>query len=522
MSTKVETSQGVVIGSEAGGITSFKGIRYAAPPVGELRFAAPTPPPSWTGERDCRNFGPISLQHIDPLSVVIPGCEWNFYDPDATQSEDCLNLNVWTPDTSASLPVLLWIHGGAFLAGSGTGLWSDGSTFAREHNVVVVTINYRLGAFGFLVAEDDQAEGGLSANNGLLDQIAALQWVKENVAAFGGDPSRVCIFGESAGAMSISVLLGTPRAEGLFSRAIIQSGHHDAVRTLEQAQRVSERFLAKFDLSGPEALAKLRALDASAVMDAQAILTTESAVPFTMVVDGQILPVHPIDTIAAGSATSVPLLIGTNTDENRLFLALGWGPGVLEGTFADRVAGLFSSTATSSGKRAELTGELLGLYATDGDDELDLEQEISNDRMWRAPVRELSNTYRGVGGTVFSYEFAFSSPVREGELRACHALEIPFVFGNLHQRGVNEFAGEELADGSPAGTISKQMNAAWAEFARSGVPTAEGLETWQKTSPSGDEQMCFGAETSFRQDPHNEKISWWLRHKDMMVPRVDL
>jgi para-nitrobenzyl esterase len=256
-------------------------------------------------------------------------------------------------------------------------------------------------------------------------------------------------------------------------------------------------------------------------MTAQAALTAETPVPFTMVVDGHHLPVHPIDTIASGSAANVPLIIGSNSDENRLFRALGWGPGVLVGTFPERVAALFSSNLASR-ERSELVEEILGLYSTNAQDEDDLEEEFTNDRMWRAPIQELTNTYEDAGGTVFSYEFGFSSPVRGGEMRACHALEIPFVFGNLDQLGVNEFAGDNLGEGTEALAISRLMNAAWARFADCGIPSGLDLSEWSMRSKSGNEQLYISGVTTLRRDPHVLKTSWWNEHKNVMVPRIEL
>ena len=519
MSRTVETAQGVVAGFEMDGVTAFKGIRYAAPPIGSLRFAPPSAPPSWAGELDCRNYGAISLQPLDPLSALISGCEWNFYWPGAVQREDCLNLNVWTADTIASKPVLVWIHGGGWLTGSGTGLWSDGTEFVKKHDVVVVSINYRLGALGYLALADPSRESGWTTNNGLLDQVAALQWVQENISAFGGDPKRVCVFGESAGAMSVVAILGMPSAEGLFSKAIIQSGHHDVFRTMDRSREITEDCQSYFGASHGDALDRLREVNALDIMSAQHRWSTGNQLLFTMVLDGVDLPVHPLEAIAMGSAASVPLIIGTNTDENLLFKVLGQGPGILAGTFSDRVDALFMP-GISPPDRAILKVELLDLYSATTKGRDGVADEMVNDRIWRAPVRELIDTYCLAGGTVYSYEFGFSSPVRGGELGAAHAMEIPFVFGNLRQPGVNEFAGDELSLGSEAHAISKEMNAAWAAFARTDVPSTENDTAWIASSTPAREQMFFSDRSSLRDDPHTEKLAWWLRHKDVMVSRI--
>jgi para-nitrobenzyl esterase len=513
MSRMVETTQGVVAGLRFDGVTTFKGIRYAAPPIGSQRFAPPCAPVPWTGELECHDYGAISLQPLDPLSVLIPGCESNFYWPGAVQSEDCLNLNIWTADTGTSKPVMVWIHGGGWLTGSGSGLWSDGAEFAKVHDVVVVSINYRLGALGYLALADPSRESGWTTNNGLLDQVAALQWVKENISSFGGDSKRVCVFGESAGAMSVVALLGMPSAGGLFSTAIVQSGHHGVFRNMDRSMEITKDCQSHFGVSEKNALTRLRELDALDIVSTQRMWTTGNQLPFTMVVDGVDLPTHPLGAIEMGSAASVPLIIGTNTDENNLFEVLGAGPGVLAGTFSNRVDALFSPDV-SPADRAVLEDELLRLYSATAPDS-DVEQEMGNDRIWRAPVRELIDTYGLAGGTVYSYEFGFSSPVRGGELGAAHAMEIPFVFGNLGQPGVNEFAGDDLSLGSVAHSISKEMNAAWAAFARTHVPSTGSGEAWAPSSTPSHGQMFFSDVSSMRDDPHSEKVAWWLSHKDL-------
>jgi para-nitrobenzyl esterase len=465
----------------------------------------------------------ISLQHLDPMATMIPGCEWNFYHPGAVQGEDCLNLNVWTPGQTGSRPVLVWIHGGAFLAGSGTGLWSEGATFARSHDVVVVTINYRLGALGFLTLEDPQSELGYVSNAALLDQVAALRWVRDNISVFGGDPRRVCVFGESAGAMSVSTLLGTPSAARLFSRAIVQSGHADLHQDMTAARSVARRFATKLGVPYDETtLATLRRVDAAKLMSAQAELTSETPMPFTMVVDGQHLPTSPRDAIATGAAASVPLIIGTNADENKLFRALASGPAVPPGRLSDRLMALFTGTTAQSESPAALVEQLRQTYqalAQGDDDAWDI---VATDRMWRAPVRELMDTYATAGGSVFSYEFALTTPVRDGKLGACHALEIPFVFGNLRQPGVTEFIGNDITPGSVAASVSSMMNATWAEFARQGRPVQPDLPVWPEFKQGSRQQMCFSADTHLREDPHQARTLWWIEHEPLTQPAFEL
>jgi para-nitrobenzyl esterase len=518
MSIRVETSSGVVFGNTVNGVHSFKGIPFAQAPLGVLRFAAPMPPSDWIGERSCESFGPISMQHIDPLSVMIPGCEWNFYSPGPRQSEDCLNLNIWTQGSSGSRPVLFWIHGGAFLAGSGTGAWSDGTEFAKQHDVVVVTMNYRLGALGFLAIGDDTRSSGLSCNAGLLDQIRALTWVQENIEAFGGDPDRVCIFGESAGAMSVATLMGVPLAQGLFSRAIVQSGHCNTLQNRSEALAVSEQFLSQLGVPIDNAISDLRIISNESLLSAQGIVAAGAPAPFRMVVDGEIVPRAPIESIASGLMSSVPLLIGTNTDENTLFRRMGWGPGKSSGGLIDRVQSLVAKDTNDDGRQNELVSELLDLYGSESGDTDDIWDVITTDRMWRVPARELMDAHALAGGSVYAYEFALRSPVRNGELRACHAMEIPFVFGNLDRMGVNEFVGDDLGRDSPARVVSDQMNRSWAEFAAGGVPRGPSGSPWDRYSVENEKQMYFGMDIQLRRDPHSERLSWWRNHARAIVP----
>src|SRR5437764_2016161 len=254
--TIVETTTGAVEGRLKDGIFDFRGIPYAAPPVGELRFRPPQPVEPWAGVRDATRFGPMAPQTTGAMETMFGAA------PPA-MDEDCLSLNVWTPAADdGKRPVMVWIHGGAFLFGTGATPWYDGRSFARD-GVVLVTINYRLGAFGFLHVDGQ-------GNNGILDQVAALEWVRDNIAAFGGDPGNVTAFGESAGAMSVGTLLGLPAAKGLFVKAIPESGAAHTPRTAEQAEHLAGTFLAELGIdAGASAIDRLRDLPAAALLEAQ-------------------------------------------------------------------------------------------------------------------------------------------------------------------------------------------------------------------------------------------------------------
>src|SRR5216683_62402 len=296
-STLVETQYGKVKGAQEDAVSSWKGIPYAKPPLGALRFHPPQPPETWSGIRQVTQFGPVAMQ--SSAIQKLAGRR-------LSMSEDCLTLNIWSPGADEQLrPVLVWIHGGGWLIGSGR--LHDGTSLATLGDVVVVTLNYRLGAFGFLhLAELDGEAYAASGNCGILDQVAALQWVQDNIAAFGGDPHRVTVFGESAGAMSIGTLLALPAAQGLFQQAILQSGTVGPVRSSTEATTLARTFLKILDVR-PEALSTLEQISAerlvetaSALPDWQGTTGKGDMIHFAPVIDGVILPQSPLQAIANG------------------------------------------------------------------------------------------------------------------------------------------------------------------------------------------------------------------------------
>jgi carboxylesterase type B len=336
----IETRYGRVRGSITDGIRSFKGIPYAAPPFGANRLRPPQPVAPWSGVRDALNYGPKPPQPPYPpqIKLLIP--------PEScTAGQDCLTLNIWSPDLGAAgLPVMVWIPGGVYAYhGTGASPCYDGSRFARD-GVICVTINYRVSADGFLYLGDG------NANRGLLDQVAALEWVRDNIAAFGGDPGNVTIFGESAGAMSVGTLLSIPRAAGLFRRALAQSGAAQHVIADASARRVAQRLAEKLEVAPTrEAIAAVpmeRLL--AAQVEVEADLATHpdperwgtdvvaAMMPWQPAVDGNSIPAPPLARIAAGAGAEIDLLIGTNTDEHRLFLVPG---GVIDQITAEALAG---------------------------------------------------------------------------------------------------------------------------------------------------------------------------------------
>src|SRR5438132_925558 len=414
--TIVETTTGSVQGRVKDGICDFRGIPYAAPPVGELRFRPPQPVEPWTGVRDATRFGPMAPQNMGAMEQM-------FGAPPQPMDEDCLTLNVWTPACDdGKRPVMVWIHGGAFLFGTGATPWYDGRSFARD-DVVLVTINYRLGAFGFLHVDGQ-------GNNGILDQVAALEWVRDNIAAFGGDPGNVTAFGESAGAMSVGTLLGLPAAKGLFVKAIPQSGAAHHGKPADQADDVAREFLAEVGVEpGADALERLRAVPVENLLAAQANVVMRrlpGGLPFTPVVDGVVLPEAPIDAIGKGQAAGVTVLIGTTREEWKLFALLDPSVARLDDAgLARRVANLIADPDRASAVVESYRSRRPGAGIPD------LAVDLGTDEVFRMPAVRLAERQSGLGNDVYMYRFDFATPAWGGQLGACHALEIPFVFACL-------------------------------------------------------------------------------------------
>jgi para-nitrobenzyl esterase len=310
----IETRRGRVRGTVEGDVRVFRGIPFAKPPVGPQRFGAPEAPEPWPGVRDATRFGPASHQASRPLAPIL-GILVD------EESEDCLTLNVWTPapGDGARRPVMVWIHGGAWVIGSGSERTYDASHLVRRGDVVVVTINYRLGPFGFLRTRE--LGGGLdtTGNEAMLDQVAALEWVRDEIAAFGGDPGNVTVLGESAGSVNIACLLTMPRARGLFHRAVLQSGSLNLTRPPSMALAAARQVLAELGIA-PEHAHRLRDVPAKDLMAAANAVAGRSVIPpFSPVADGELIPARPFATIGEGAARGVPLLVGTNLEEMKLY-----------------------------------------------------------------------------------------------------------------------------------------------------------------------------------------------------------
>jgi para-nitrobenzyl esterase len=498
-SPEVETGAGRVRGTvEQGGLRVFRGIPFARPPVGPRRFAPPEPPVAWTGVRAAEAFGPVSVQ--SPISLGFMGAGQQ------PQSEDCLYLNVWTPGLEGRRPVMVWIHGGAFVLGAGSEPLYDGRRLAARGDVVVVSLNYRLGALGYLTHPElrDHATGA-SGNWGLLDQIAALRWVRENAGSFGGDPSNVTVFGESAGAMSVTTLMATPAARGLFQRAIAQSGAPVTAR-YDEAAATAERVSALLDVP----IARLREVPADQLVDAQqrmmfnrsprqAIGISGDAMPFRPTVDGETLPRQPEEAVGDGHAADVALLIGTNRDEMKLFAMLDQGE-LDEATLRARLS---ATVGRDHGERVLRTYE--GTRAARGEptDAKELWSAMETDRFFRAPTNRFAAVHSAHQPCTYAYLFCWSSP--SPMLGAAHAVELPFVFGTLDAPMVDLFAGS----GPEAEHLAALVQDAWSGFARTGTPATAGLGDWPAFDGERRCTMVLGPTSGVEDAPRCEELACW-------------
>ena len=460
-------------------VSAFRGIPFAT----AARFGPPVPAPGWTGTGDASEFSPAAPQVPGMMDQMFGGRALH------TSESDCLALNIWTPscDTEGR-PVMFWIHGGGFTGGSGSVPWYDGANFAALHDVVVVTINYRLGVFGF----NYLPEIG-NGNGGILDQIEALRWVQANIGAFGGDPANVTIFGESAGAMSVGTLLAVPAATGLFRRAIAQSGAANHTRTADQAAEVTDRLLRHLGLTASTApkLLELPVEQLLAAQEAAAANAVMGGLPFSPVIDGSTIPTAPRLAIAAGSAAGIDLLTGVNGTEMTLFMALDH-----DEFSRDQ---LVSRAQRVLGDRSE---EVIDTYIANrpGRALREVWVALASDMVFGAPARQLLEAQSPHART-HAYLFRWETPAFGGRLQSCHALEIPFVFNNLHAPGVAQFTG----GGPERQTIAEQMHAAWAAFARTGDPGPD----WPQWRPSARTHRIFDTSPGIEDDPRGDELSLW-------------
>lgn len=506
MGVIVESSYGKLQGTVEDDLCVFRGIPYARPPIGGQRFQAPQRRAAWGGVRDATSFGNPPAQNpslLGPMLSMDIG----------TPSEDCLYLNVWTPGSSGRRPVMVWIHGGAFVMGAGSQLIYHGARLARRGDVVLVTINYRLGALGFLHLRELCGEAfPLDENLGLLDQIAALEWVRDEIAAFGGDPENVTIFGESAGSISVATLLGTPRARGLFQRAILQSGSANFVSSRAQATRVGEELVREIGLT-PGSAEKLRSAPVEQLLAAQQrvflnLAPQTSGLPFQPVIDGSLLSQHPFATIGDGLSKDVAVLAGTNLDEMKLFGLMDQQVrGLDEQTLLARCERRVPGAAAGMTHGRRLVDTYSQARAERGESTVPSEMwfAIDSDRAFRYPAMRLAELQAAHQSQTYTYLFTWPSPFLGGQLGACHALELPFVFGVLDKPLIGNFTGT----GAAADALSDRMQEAWVSFAHSGTPSSLHLETWMPYDRQRRATMVLGASCQLEAAPREPERRVW-------------
>ncbi len=489
---------GTVHGILEQGVHVFRGIPYAAPPVGELRFAPPQPA-ARVDDLDATRLGAISLQDIDPLPEALPGTENNFYAPGIVTSEDCLNLNVWTADPAGSAPVYVYIHGGAFLYGSGTGPWIDGARHAREHGLVVVTINYRLGLLGGLYLGDLDPQ---LANFGVRDQLEALRWVRDNIAAFGGDPDNVTVGGESAGAMSVLALLAAPDARGLFRRAVVESGHADAFIPVEAARLATATVLERLhiDPAGDDVLARLRATSTLRLLAAQREFGIRVRT-FPLVTDDVLLVADPLGALRDGIARDVDLLVGSTRQEDNLFSVTGWAPPTRP---LDRVVG---DLLPAGEARDEAIATYRALAEADGLDAAALEHLVVTEHGWAEPVRTIARAHAASGGRTFHFEFAWES--RVPGVGAAHLVDLPFFMGNLDAPGIPALLGEEARTDPETIALGAAVSATLAQFVATGDLAGSALGDWPAYDVDAPATMVMDRRPHVAHDHLGARLDFW-------------
>ncbi|HVN01452.1 MAG TPA: carboxylesterase/lipase family protein [Caulobacteraceae bacterium] len=487
----VATTNGPVRGYREGRLQIFKGLRYAAPPLGALRFAPPQKPAPWTEPADALALAAPAIQVGVPPGGTTGGKSAG--DPPAPgqpgTDEDCLFINVWTQGLTGKRPVMVWLHGGGFANGSGGAAMYDGEALALRGDVVTVTVNHRLNVFGYLNLADLGGHAS-SGEAGMLDIVLVLEWVKDNIAAFGGDPGNVTIFGESGGGMKVSLLLAMPSAQGLFHRAIIQSG--PGLRAVSKAA-ASKNAQALFEALGLKAgeIEKLQALPTEAIQDAAAKVAGGNVLAgFSPCVDGIALPRDPFTPDAPAMSKDVPILIGTNKDEATLFM------------FADPKFGNYTEEEmqtrlkqAAGDKAPELLAALREAFPDYSPSHLASAAQTAVG-MWGGSITLAERKAAQGAAPAYMYLLAWETPVARGRLRSPHALEIPLVFDNV------EKARNFMGRGDEPQVLAEQMSEAWLAFARTGNPATAALPDWPAYETGRRATMVFDLDSKLVEDPY--------------------
>ena len=511
LSPIVEIALGKLRGGRDRGVFAFKGVPYGASASGRNRFKPPQTPQPWTGMRDAIAYAGHALQSPNRPKRR-PELETLLGPADTTpESEDCLTLNVWTPGVrdSAKRPVMVWLHGGAFAYGSANRAVTDGSNLARRGDVVVVSVNHRLNIFGFLHLQDIGGPAWThSGNAGVLDLVAALHWVRDNIETFGGDPGNVTIFGESGGGGKVSVLLATPAARGLFHRAIIQSGAAIRVSNRERASALAEAVLNQLGF-GCDECERLQTVPAQHLLAAMAPASRAvgrtrwpllDRYDFGPVVDGSDLQQHPGEPGAPEIADEIPLMVGGTKEESAFFLAdddAVWNGILSEEELRERVAAVAGAE----------TDNLLGAYrrsmpqSSPGDR---LIAALTGSNFWIRTALLAERYVARQRAPVYMYSLDWQSPAHGGRLKAHHAMDLPFVFDNVD-------VADTTAGASSAAELAARMSATWIAFARHGIPDNPAIPAWPPYTTEQRATMILDTACQVVHDPDREMRLLWTR-----------
>ncbi|KJS06031.1 MAG: hypothetical protein VR73_10915 [Gammaproteobacteria bacterium BRH_c0] len=492
----VSTTSGLLKGHSSKGVMSFLGIPYGADTGGQNRFLPPKPPEPWENVRNAEKYGPQCSHQKPPMYGDITKI---LIYSDLPTSEDCLSLNVWTPDvnTEEKRPVMVYLHGGGFFMGSSSDRYYEGGNLARENDIVVVTLNHRLSVFGyFYLGPDAGPEYSSSGAVGMLDIVQALTWVRDNIAQFGGDPGNVTIFGQSGGGMKVSTVMAMPSANGLFHKAIIQSGPGRWLNTPKEASKLTADILRKLNLTAADTK-QLAAIPADKLLDA-----ASGGMRLIPVMGNNAIPVHPFADSAPEQSARIPLLIGAMKDEstNSLLSDPEWRS-MDEGTLKQRVAALVGKQDAQ---------KVIDMYQSSApnDPPQFIWASILSDSGFFNETYPLADLKSEQPSSVYMYRVDWRSPVLGGIIRAAHAVDLPFVWDNVD---VSEAL---VGKGPDQERMAQMMSRSFAEFARSGDPNVPGvIPKWPEYNKIDQATLIFDNQVRVENNPDQEKRAYWQAFK---------
>jgi len=486
----IETKTGKIQGYKEEGLEIFKGLPFAEPPIGKLRFSPPVSKQSWDGVLNTTEYGPCSFQGHSELEQYLGKLE--------PESEDCLSLNIWTPAADGGKrPVMFWIHGGAFMMGGGTDPMYDGSALALRGDIVVVTINYRLGSFGFLFSK------GIPPNLGSQDQLMALKWVNENIGSFGGDPANITIFGESAGGYSVLALCTMSNAKGFFRRVIAQSAPYIDTNV---SNKISKKILRKLRIKEGD-IDSLREVPPEKIIDAQNQVTASEptdVMALRPLIIEDTFPKHPLKTFLNGECANIDFMIGTNLEEFKLYTAMEPFKSMIGSEVEKLLVGFMGMMGIETKKCEEIIKTYKeareGKYSTE---QIEVFTAVVTDFVFRIPTIRLLEAQKSHQPNTYNYLFSWPSPGLDGILGACHSLEIPFVYGTLNSPKLKEFV-----SGAPK-ELSEKMMDAWISFAKTGNPNHGNIPNWPAYDIETRATMIFDEECKVGNRLFDrERVAW--------------